>query len=152
MTTQTSLVQLKPVQKNDSDFLLQIRNDPTSYSQFKNATPVSPHEHKQWFQSQLQKSDPMIHVAWLGENRIGSVRMDSNNIISVNLHADYRGKGHGTTVLRLAVDHFFQVNKAPFIIAHIKKNNTASIQAFQKAGFVFESEEDEFVHLKIKSN
>lgn len=151
MSLQTSSVQLRPVQKNDSDFLLQIRNDPSSYSQFKNATPVSPEEHNHWFQAQLQKPDPMIHVAWIGDCRIGSVRMDSNNIISVNLHADYRGQGYGTTVLQLAVEHFLNVNKAPYIVAHIKKNNTASIQAFQKAGFIFETEDGDFVHLKIKS-
>ncbi len=56
--------------------------------------------------------------------------------ISINLAPGYRGKGFGSAVLERISRRMFS-DKAPAIVAEIKRSNHRSIRAFERAGYLF---------------
>jgi RimJ/RimL family protein N-acetyltransferase len=52
------------------------------------------------------------------------------------LNPDFLGKGFGSKVIKIGVEEFIKdKNPKESLIAEIKKDNIATIKAFQKAGY-----------------
>jgi RimJ/RimL family protein N-acetyltransferase len=70
---------------------------------------------------------------------IGQIRYQiegAEAVISINLAPNQRGQGYGSEVIWQASQRAFEQTAINLIHAYIKTNNTASIRAFTKAGFV----------------
>ena len=129
----------REVKRSDIDDLFRWRNHPDIRKNFFNTNPVSWAEHEKWFNDKLQDPQVVIYIAFDGENKIGSIRFEDKGSavkVSVMLNPDFLGKGFGTEVIRLGTARFIkEKNPDKPIHAEIKKDNIASIKAFQKAGF-----------------
>ena len=63
-------------------------------------------------------------------------RVDGLAEFSVNISPKRHGKGFGSEAIRLGSDHAYTDWGVP-IMAWIRKDNTASVKAFEKAGYTY---------------
>jgi len=130
---------LRVARKGDSRLLWQWRNDPRVRRSSFSTRSVRWDEHVKWFESRLSDSQCVIYIAMTkGRVPIGQVRYDlrgNHAIASVSLDQQFRGKGFGSSVLRLASKKLFKARNVRLIHAYVKRGNKASVAAFAKAGY-----------------
>ena len=89
--------------------------------------------------AKLEDHDATTYMAYYRKEKIGPIRFEANESAiktSVMLNPLFLGKGFGSKVIKLGVERFIMEKKPDMqIIAEIKKDNIASIKAFQKADF-----------------
>lgn len=131
---------LRNVEPGDIDDLFEWRNHPEIRKNSFNTSPISRNEHEKWFNEKTEDPLTTIYIACCGDVKIGSIRFENkdNKVIkvSVMLNPDFFGKGFGVEIIKLGTEKFVS-EKHPErpLIAEIKKDNIASIKAFQGAGF-----------------
>lgn len=127
----------------DELILFNWRNDPETRRMSLNTTPLSWNEHSAWLRSQLLRTDRCLMICELPSTTIpvGLVRFEASKcsaVISLNISPIHRGKGFSTRCLTAAIEHYFAIR--PWVTAFyatIKRENSASLSAFKKAGFRF---------------
>lgn len=133
-------VALRSILPDDCNQIWEWANDPITRAQSFSSHAIPWEKHKQWFEAQL--ADPAVHFYVAEDDRarpIGQVRfqiVDDTAIISVSLVPERRGQGYGAEVIRLGARQLFDSTQVTRIHAYIKPDNTPSIHAFTKAGFV----------------
>ena len=89
--------------------------------------------------AKLKDPDTTTYIAYYRKEKIGTIRFERENSMiktSVMLNPLFLGKGFGPKVIKLGVEEYIKEKKPKkSLIAEIKKNNMASIKAFQKAGY-----------------
>jgi UDP-2,4-diacetamido-2,4,6-trideoxy-beta-L-altropyranose hydrolase len=131
---------LRPVHLKDSRTLWKWANDPAVRQASFCSNPISWEEHCSWFADQLNH-----HSAWVFEDGSGApvaaVRFrfipPLDAIVSITLSPAERGARLGPHIITRAVAHLFATSPVVRVHAHIKKENVASIKAFENAGFNF---------------
>lgn len=94
--------------------------------------PTTLEGHRAWLETRLH--NPVVRI-WVAEHAdtgvpVGVVRLDSNDELSVEVDAAYRGHGYGTRLIQWACDH------APGRVkACVDATNEPAARAFHKAGF-----------------
>ena len=143
----SNIINLRKVEITDINDMFEWRNHPDIRKNFFNQEMVSRDEHEKWFMAKLNDPDITVYMAYHRKERIGSIRFESRDRViktSVMLNPDFLGKGLGPKVIKLGVERFImEKNPDMQIIAEIKKDNVASIKAFEKAGF----EEGSFAYI-----
>jgi RimJ/RimL family protein N-acetyltransferase len=96
--------------------------------------------HVAWFEARLQSSDSVLYVVSNDANQpIGQVRFDAGPDgdleIGVSLAAAFRGQGLGRAVIGQACWTILEERPGARIVAHVKPENLASLEAFEAAGF-----------------
>jgi len=132
-------ISLRVARKGDCRLLWQWRNDPRVRRSSFSTGMVRWDEHVKWFESKLNDSQCVIYIA-MTKSRvpIGQVRYDlrgNHAAVSVSLDQQFRGKGYGSSVLRLASQKLLKARSVRFIHAYVKRGNKASVAAFAKAGY-----------------
>lgn len=134
-------LKLRPATLEDCPLLWEWRNDPVVRAASFNSNPIVWEEHVSWFHQKLADPNCLIFIV-IGEDDIplGQVRFDINSEanaeIDVSIDARERGKGYGSTGLKLACQRALQERNIKKVIVHIKEENKASINSFTKAGFI----------------
>lgn len=132
-------LKLRSVESHDVDDLFKWRNHPDVRKNSFNINTISWDDHKKWFETKRRDPNTIVYIAYWGENKIGSIRFEEKDeVVKVNvmLNPDFIGKGFGSKLIRVGTEKFINARKPNKpIIAEIKKDNIASIKAFQKAGF-----------------
>ena len=132
-------IEIREIQDDDINDLFNWRNHPEVRKNFFNTNPISWDEHEKWFKAKIKDSYTSIYIACSGKDKVGSIRFeDKSDVIkvSVMLNPDFLGKGFGSEVIRLGTERFIkEKNPDKPIHAEIKKDNIASLKAFQRAGF-----------------
>lgn len=132
---------LRPAEIGDCELLWQWRNEETTRRSSFNSSYIPCEEHRKWFENTLGRGTSKILII-LNEDKgeIGQVRLDmaDENSVEVNISIDAkeRNKGYGSTALRFTCQYAKDVLNIAKVIAHIKEENRASINAFSKAGFI----------------
>ena len=89
--------------------------------------------------AKLKDLDAAVYMAYYRKEKIGTIRFENKEGVtktSVMLNPLFMGKGLGSHVIKQGVERFIMEKKPVMqIIAEIKKENVASIKAFEKAGF-----------------
>ena len=89
--------------------------------------------------AKLKDLDAAVYMAYYRKEKIGPIRFEANESAiktSVMLNPLFLGKGLGSQVVKMGVKRYIMEKKPDMqIIAEIKKDNVASIKAFEKAGF-----------------
>lgn len=96
--------------------------------------------HQKWFAAKLTSLNSFMFIGSNHEGApCGQVRLDWNGReeaeIDVNIDASSRKGGLGSALIRAGVDEALKDYSLQTIHAHIKPDNSASIRAFEKAGF-----------------
>lgn len=130
---------LKDVREEDIDDLFKWRNHPDVRKNSFNTASILWDEHKKWFKAEIEDPNTTIYIACCNEQKIGSIRFEDRGEaikVSVMLNPGFLGKGLGSEVIRLGTERFIKEKKPDKSVhAEIKKDNLASIKAFQKAGY-----------------
>ena len=106
---------------------------------------ISIENHTNWFLNKIVDGTCLMFVFedHIGKP-VGQVRIETKNeahaIIGISNDANHRGKGYASQMLHKACESFFVNVPTTTISAYIKIENKASEKAFQKAGFLLESE------------
>jgi RimJ/RimL family protein N-acetyltransferase len=132
-------LRLRPVAEADCRLIWEWANDPETRALSFSQAAIPWERHLEWFRSRLQDPNTIFFVVTEGPSTpVGQVRFDlagDEAVISVGLDRRFRGKGHGSTIIRLAAEELFDARGTAVIHAYIKPNNEASRRAFAKAGF-----------------
>lgn len=131
--------------KLDSESIFNLSNDPLVRSSAFNKKPIIWEDHIVWFSQKLKDKDSTFYVVKTSAGAlIAYVRFDysdfllnkKENIITIHLHKDFRGKGLGKKILNEVLTLFLNNNDSTkTIIAFIREENIASQKTFSSLGF-----------------
>jgi UDP-2,4-diacetamido-2,4,6-trideoxy-beta-L-altropyranose hydrolase len=126
--------------QSDCQLLWRWVNEPDVRASAFQSESITWREHVAWFRSKIGDTKCRIYIIGTeAGSAVGQVRFDLRDDgtaeVDISIDADYRGRGYGTEALQLACRRLFREASTSAVVARIKANNAASIQAFQKAGF-----------------
>ncbi|TSC60935.1 MAG: N-acetyltransferase GCN5 [Parcubacteria group bacterium Gr01-1014_107] len=122
----------------DAKRLLEWRNDPETRRQSINTDEVTWDAHIKWLEKSLANPSRTLLIAMLGEEPVGTVRLDSGeprSEISWTVAPSARGRGLGTRIVEEALKIFNRPLRA-----RIKPGNPASIKIAERVGFKKDSQ------------
>ena len=125
---------LRKAQWEDMDMLFQWANDGEVRKNSFSMQPIANEEHIAWFKK-IRGGQSQIYILEDGEDKIGTLRLDfdGNEVtVSYSIAAEYRKKGYGTVLIRLAEE---KVPQRTLMKAFVKQENVASNKIFQKLGY-----------------
>ena len=124
-----------------------LANDPTERAMARDLRRPTVWRHTRWMFT--QRFSPR-RFAWTVNGGAGIVRVERfgecETEVHISLLPEYRGVGIGTAALRAVVGF-----GRPPVVAYVKPTNTASLRAFQKAGFVVTGETPSLVRLRYEA-
>lgn len=149
-------ITFRPATQKDSKFLFELRNDPSVRKKSATTHEIKWEEHDAWLTKSLKMPDRHLFIIKLGEKEIGQIRFDketdSNTAeVSIALYSEHRGKGIGSQVLKEGCNFAFTKFKYDTLSARIKKENTASIKAFEKNGFTEKEQKEDSIITELKN-
>lgn len=125
---------------DDCENLFLLANDEevrkNSFSQNK----IELSEHKAWLKRILENKTRVLFVfkikdIFLGQARFDKIEKADDFLISFSIIKEIRGLSLSSLIIKKSIENLSKNHKTNKIIAHIKKENEASIKAFEKAGF-----------------
>ncbi len=134
----TGILSMRQVTLEDADFVLEIANDPLTRAMSFHQNQISYNEHMLWFSAQIERNTP-FYIACYNSAPCAYVRFavdNSQHVISMALHKDFRNLGLAKGILQQACEKYFTQSQAKSILAYIKKTNTASLATFLGVGFL----------------
>jgi len=137
---QARALNLRAAQEADCLMIYEWANDKVTRTFSFSTDPIPWEDHQTWYKSKLADPNILIYIALdLELSPVGMVRYqlaETKAVASINLASHQRGKGYGSKILRIASKKVFQDTPISLIHAYIKPDNSPSIHAFTKAGFV----------------
>lgn len=132
---------LRPAAADDVRNYWEWSNEPGVRAVSFNSDPIPWESHVGWFEAHLADPDSRLRVASdQSGSPVGQIRFELKNgnpaTISISLSAEVHGQGLGTQLIWMACRELFAETAVDGVKALIKPDNTASIRAFEKAGFV----------------
>ncbi len=147
---------LRKIKTTDKKDIFVWRNDEVTKKMSFNTSPVGIKEHEIWFNKALNDKERVFYIAGFDNSqKIGVVsfdKIDGNDYkVNVNLNPAFRGRGLGSRVIKEGCLRLIAEKNTAYIIAKVKEENTASIKAFTKAGFVKLSEEGNVINMCFRA-
>ena len=134
------MLKLRQVSAEDCRMLWECNNELEVRAVSFSPEAISYERHVAWFESKLHDPGCYFYIAEdTNHEPVGQVRYQREGTeaeISISLDRKFRGKGYGSSLIRLASQEFFQVSDVKVIHAYIKEGNEAATRAFKKAGFI----------------
>ncbi len=128
-------LRLRHVQEKDCRQLWEWANDPEVRPVSFATEPISWERHLEWFNSKLCDPNAVLYlVVDSGGIPAGQVRYqidETRAAVSISLAPQFRGKGYGEVVLKMATEDLFRTTAVTQIDAYVKPNNTASLRLFR---------------------
>jgi len=97
---------------------------------FANLQKNSPHNGNDYYAYILANGEPVGEVALMPRN---------DNLISIVIHAEHRGKGYAESALRLLCEKAFNEFEMPYVIDEFPPERITAERAFAKIGFIREN-------------
>lgn len=123
----------------DMELLFEWANDKEVRRNSFSSHSIAYDEHRDWYERLLQRTDAKQYIFLHSENAVGQIRVETQGdigMISYSICRECRGMGYGTKMLQLLAEYVkkdFPCLKK--LQGRVKKENSASQSAFQKAGF-----------------
>lgn len=145
-------ITIRNIRKEDSLWILKIRNAEDVRRHFLNRRKVEVDEHRQWFAEQLKpESKKQFFVATRQGCVAGYMRYDLKNgafHISVAVDNQFRRQGVGAQLLAVSLPLMISQRKP--IIAEVKRYNVPSQRFFTERGFVLYKQTTRYLSLIYK--
>lgn len=119
---------------DDIKQVFELSNDEMVRKNSINKEKILWQNHVLWYEDRIKRTnEPFYVVEDENQNFIAQVRFDvkDENIISISLASEYRGKGLSAQIIKICSEKF---NKRP-VIAYVKEKNVPSLKAFLRAGY-----------------
>lgn len=126
---------------DDALDVLVWRNDPQTISMSKTIGPTDRVAHLTWFERTLEDPNKLLYMAVDQGPKVGMIRFDRSGddwTVSINVAPHQRNKGYGSQILNAGADALRKTVGPSRLVAEIKEGNLASLNLFQKCGFVVE--------------
>jgi len=144
----TTRLKLRRAMADDCRKVWEWANDSLIRSSSFHSDPIPFENHCRWYEDKIKSRNTIFYIA---DNQngipIGQARFDfieNEAVISVSMGSNFRRLGIGHRLIRKASEECLRKRNPKRIIAMIKYDNTASVSAFEKAGF--QKIEDTFVN------
>jgi diamine N-acetyltransferase len=129
---------LRPISINDTDFILELRNNIDDSLSFFSDYPLYDFEHIKWLNKKEKDIDMIIEYKSSKVGRIRISNIDYRNRkceFGIHIHKDYRGKGIAYKASQMLLEYVF--NKLPIrkVYLHTLEDNKAAVKFFRKLGF-----------------
>lgn len=138
---------LRPARIDDLMLYFQWANDPDVRRNAFHQEPILLMSHQEWFTRKIADNRSYLYVLEKEGVPAGQIRFDTTDDrtleVDFSVAREFRGKGLGSVLLRLGVEALAQDAPRPVIVhGAVKRENTASCQAFLRAGFVEQGSAD----------
>lgn len=146
MNDSNSHLSFRKVIKTDEDLILTWANDPVVRKGSFNHDTIAKDEHRIWFDKKLMDPNVLMWIFEVNNSPAGLVRLEKDNnevVLSYQIASQYRGKGLGTKMLKMAMNEVENHWQNIKVLAYTLPENIASIKSLEKAGFRLESSSDE---------
>ncbi len=136
-------LELREACPEDLTLLFSWANDPEVRARSFNTEPISLQSHTCWFETKLADANSRLYIASVEGEPAAHIRFDLKGetaVISYLVARSFRGKGLGHSVLMKGIAKLREGKAAVRLVEGlVQKDNTASIRAFEKAGFSYAS-------------
>lgn len=134
-------ITLRKATLEDGYFLYELRNEPVTRQMSLSSQEFSFENHVEWLRKRIHSDDPIYIILYKGD-KVGQVRIDADCTISIAICPKYRGFSFASQAICVATEVYSRSEHSwPLkYVAIIKKQNFGSVKAFERAGFVFETE------------
>jgi|LSQX01.3.fsa_nt_gb RimJ/RimL family protein N-acetyltransferase len=138
------LVSLRPFTEAESARYLEWLNTAEAASQLGRALPVTPMEHRAWYEGLVGRHDAVVFAVYPEEDSryIGNVWLWDIHPIhrSAELRIflgdpEARGRGYGTDACRVLLDFSFRRLNLHKVYVYVLASNPRARRTFEKAGF-----------------
>lgn len=131
---------LRRAGEQDCRLIWEWANDSEVRASAFNIAPIPWETHVSWFSGKLRDAASAMFVGLNADGRaFGQVRFDWDehrvSEVDVSVDRNQRKAGLGSALICRAVEELFATAPVDCVKAHIRPGNSASIRAFEKAGF-----------------
>jgi len=134
-------VKLTAAKSKDALFFLKVRNQTSVRAASFQTAVIEKESHLKWYRQALLNPQTALFIIWKGMTPAGTLRLNRMGSDKAEVHLalldSMRRQGAGTAAVQAAVKWVAaqKVWKVKQVLAHIKKENKASVRCFEKAGF-----------------
>jgi RimJ/RimL family protein N-acetyltransferase len=151
-------IKIREAALNDMQLIFDWSNDDLVRKQSYQTDKIRWEDHQKWFQKKLNDKNALLLIGEINHRPMGLIRFDLQKdfaVIGISIDRHFRGKSLASPLLITGTKYYFKENEKP-VKAYIKKTNTASVNSFVNAGFVYLQDEiineaDSYVYLKTKN-
>lgn len=132
-------ISFRKCDENDMLIVFNWSNDEVVRKSSYNSSIIELEDHKSWFEKKINNKKSLFLVALVNKVPAGMVRYeveDEHSIVGVVVSKEFRGQSLASEFLRKSARLYFKKFNAP-ILAYIKKENKASINAFKNAKYEY---------------
>ncbi len=150
-------IYLRPIEKQDLEFLRQMHNDTATLMNLTNPAMINEIQQEQWFQ-QICQSKSSIRLAVLDKQKIiiGCIRLDHydsyNRSIQVggDITLAKRGQGYGSKMFAACLEYVFQILNCRRAYLSVLETNIVAYHMYKKHGFVEEGRSIQAIYRDYK--
>lgn len=147
------MLTIRDLKEEDAKIIFDWANDTSTRANSLNSEPIKWEDHLRWLRIKLASDNAWFYILEDNGAPCSFVRFetksDNNIYIGVVVSQEHRGKGIGKKAIEFGLENFFSVNQSP-VLAQIKKENIASIKAFESNGFQLIDSEDILLYKREK--
>jgi len=150
-------VYLKPLNKEDIDFMLELVNDQEiNFWEAKNKFPIAKAKQIEWFKNNLSKGYRYIIYDNTTDKKVGYFSFKITNKasqtgkIALKFIKEARGKNYGTDSLKLMMSYLFNKMNMHRLFTTIVAYNKGSLKLFEKSGWIVEGNERQSIYMNKK--
>lgn len=142
-------INLRVAVSADRDVIFNWRNDENTRRYFRDTAPIKYETHTEWFSEVLASDDQDLLIGEVGGVSTGVLRYDyyqDRAAVSIYMAPGRAGSGLGSETLRQGT--FWVSEHRPdtrWLVASIYPENSASVRAFEKAGYIAGARTAEFL-------
>lgn len=144
------MISLRSANYEDCTLLFKWANDSQVRKNAFSPNNIDLESHIKWYENKMNDENTRIFIVLKDNVEVGQIRVDisdNKGFIDYSIDKNYRGQGIGTEILQLIKLEITKVN----LIGYVKKENIASMKAFEKAGYE-KIEYGDFIEYIYKSN
>ena len=144
------MIKLRSANYEDCNLLFKWANDSQVRKNSFSPNDIDLESHIRWYEDKMKDENTSIFIVLKDNVEVGQIRVDisdNKGFIHYSIDKNYRGQGIGTEILQLIKLEITKVN----LIGYVKKENIASMKAFEKAGYE-KIEYGDFMEFIYKSN
>lgn len=134
------MIKIRKVIFEDSELLLNWRNNPAVYKYALTPSPVTPADHVKWFAGALANPRCIFYMGLSDGIPCGSIRYQLTEDkleaeVSISIAPEFWGSGLATTLMNLAESALQEETSVRVIHATVLNENKASMRLFEKQNF-----------------
>jgi len=148
--------QIKKAELSDMEDIFNLSNDEDVRKNSFNSEKIIYDDHVNWFTDRIYDENTYFYVIRnkKSDELISQVRFERETTldftVSISISRKFRGKNYATKLLKILSSDIIKKNQNSKINASIKSENTASINAFESAGYNKINENNEKILLEYK--